>query len=150
MCGQVLRAVRRCGLAAECGAALLLARIGLFFLKLPQLSAAGCRLWRCFPTRRAGLFAASDARVTGDRVRRTSARVPGMLCLPQALATQWLIAKRGGQCTVHVGIAKRDGSFQSHAWASCQGVVVIGGATAPSQYREIMVLGKNTSACGHG
>lgn len=49
-------------------------------------------------------------------------------CLPQAIATQVLLARRGYPAFIHLGVAKgMEERIEAHAWVECQGRVVIGG-----------------------
>jgi hypothetical protein len=50
------------------------------------------------------------------------------VCLPQALATQVLLARRGFSSELRIGFTRATGGRMSaHAWVECQGRVAIGG-----------------------
>jgi hypothetical protein len=67
------------------------------------------------------------ARQLARRITRLARAVPGASCLTQALALQYLLARAGHACELHVGV-KRDakGQFAAHAWVSCNGRIVLG------------------------
>ena len=144
-------------LLLECTGTLLLAWAGLKSMRLATLSTRGCYLFGRLRARRpshqqagtagspAGpIFQAATLEVAAS-IRRTSRLLPRVLpwglpamhCLPQALATQWMLARRSIASTLHIGVALGEDGFRSHAWLSCQGRVVIGGVDAPNLYREI-------------
>lgn len=64
-------------------------------------------------------------------VQRAADRLPGTSkCLPQAMALQWMLARRAIASTLVFGIrppALRDQGDALHAWVEVGGVVVLGG-----------------------
>lgn len=42
-------------------------------------------------------------------------------CLERAFACRWLLARHGQQAHVVVGVARRDGTLDAHAWVELQG-----------------------------
>ena len=61
-------------------------------------------------------------------VRASSRLVPHATCLTQAIALHYLLARRGRQGRIHIGVRRRaSGGFESHAWVELDGEVVIGG-----------------------
>src|SRR2546428_7038979 len=78
---------------------------------------------------RARLSAARIARV----VERVSRVVPGARSsLVQALAAQGLLARRGHEAGLRIGVARPlDGSLEAHAWVEGEGAVLLGGQPAP-------------------
>ncbi|MBH8562237.1 lasso peptide biosynthesis B2 protein [Nostoc sp. CENA67] len=51
------------------------------------------------------------------------------ICLPQALAVQVLLARRGYPTQLRIGFTRsKSGQMSAHAWVESQGEVVIGGA----------------------
>jgi Transglutaminase-like superfamily len=57
------------------------------------------------------------------------------VCLPQALATQVLLARRGYPTQLRIGFTRSKGEQMSaHAWVESQGQVVIGGAGNMARY----------------
>src|SRR5438309_2778968 len=65
-------------------------------------------------------------------VERMSRIVPGARsCLVQALAAQVLLARRGHEARVRIGVARpRDGSLEAHVWVEGDGAVLLGGQPA--------------------
>src|SRR5579872_220926 len=59
-------------------------------------------------------------------VASVSKYVPGATCLPQALAAQILLGRRGCPTTVRIGVAREgmDG-LEAHAWLECEGAVIL-------------------------
>lgn len=60
-------------------------------------------------------------------VRRVSRYVPASSCLAQALATQVLLARRGQNAKLRIGVTKGDkGQLKAHAWVESNGKIIIG------------------------
>ena len=47
-------------------------------------------------------------------------------CLKKALVLSWLLARRGTQTEVRIGVVRHDGRLKAHAWLDYQGEVVLG------------------------
>jgi hypothetical protein len=63
-------------------------------------------------------------------VRAAARRIPFATCLSQALAVQFLLARRGIESTLWLGARRTEvGRFSAHAWVQCGGRFVIGGPT---------------------
>lgn len=59
-------------------------------------------------------------------------------CLPQALATQWLLRLNGEHADLHIGVRKgADQVLAAHAWLEQEGQVIIGGQGSPVQYKSM-------------
>jgi hypothetical protein len=62
-------------------------------------------------------------------VRRAAWRLPGSLCLPQAMALQWMLRRRGVAATVLMGVAgagKRGGRLGDlHAWLELGNIALL-------------------------
>jgi hypothetical protein len=76
------------------------------------------------------------------RIGRTVSRVAGVLpwrpkCLRQAMATRWMLRRRGIPCEAHLGIVRTE-PFEAHAWVTVEGSVVQGGPIGHAT--EIAVL----------
>ena len=108
-------------------------------------------LW-CGGLRLARLASLVTARGTGrvsiDRatwaVAAAARYAPGATCLVQALALQALLAISGVTCNVHVGVVtNRSGAagVEAHAWAVCDGRVVIG--ASPNDYTQLGALDRD-------
>jgi hypothetical protein len=71
-----------------------------------------------------------EARRLARAVRRAADRLPGETrCLPQAMALQWLLRRRGFDATLYIGVLpgrERGGLGDLHAWVDCRGEVLIG------------------------
>jgi hypothetical protein len=63
-------------------------------------------------------------------VAAAARRIPFATCLSQALAVQFLLARRGIESTLWLGARRTEvGRFSAHAWVQCGGRFVIGGPT---------------------
>lgn len=63
-------------------------------------------------------------------IRAAGRRTPRSTCLVEALAAQLLLAQRGQQSDLRVGVARNaSNEFAAHAWLEVGGKVVVGGAT---------------------
>jgi hypothetical protein len=61
-------------------------------------------------------------------VGAASRRLPGTLCLSQALAAQVLLARGGHSASLRIGVATvGDCKLEAHAWLESEGQVVFGG-----------------------
>lgn len=65
--------------------------------------------------------------------------LPSRPCLPQALAGQFLLRRRGARpVQLQIGVARNeDGSIEAHAWLEREGQVLLGGAESPRLYRAL-------------
>jgi hypothetical protein len=69
----------------------------------------------------------ADARLVGRAVERVAAHLPWHpQCLPQAVATRWMLRRRGIGCEAHLGVTGTD-PLEAHAWITVHGAVVQGG-----------------------
>lgn len=62
-------------------------------------------------------------------VRRAALRLPATLCLPQAMALHWMLARRGIESIVTIGflpVSQRGTRDDLHAWVDWQGITVLG------------------------
>ena len=60
-------------------------------------------------------------------------------CLRQAVALWFLLALRGVECDLRIGVADRtDAGIDTHAWLEHDGIVLIGGETSPARYRVMV------------
>jgi hypothetical protein len=58
-------------------------------------------------------------------------------CLCLALAVWWLLARRGVETTLRIGVRKDQTGFSAHAWVERDGVVLTGGADAHERYQPV-------------
>ncbi|MGJ5675416.1 MAG: lasso peptide biosynthesis B2 protein [Nostochopsis sp.] len=62
------------------------------------------------------------------------------VCLPQALATQVLLARPGITTQLRIGFTRsKGGQMSAHAWVEYQGQVVIGGAGNMARYIPVPI-----------
>lgn len=73
-----------------------------------------------------------QARLIGQAVRSAAANTPWQsVCLPQAVAGQWMLKRRRVAATIYLGVAKADakpGQLTAHAWLRCGDVIITGAA----------------------
>jgi hypothetical protein len=72
---------------------------------------------------------AADADRVAWAVRAAGRRLG--TCLPQALAAQVMLARRGKAPVLRIGVARDNGAVAAHAWVEVGGRVVVGGTAAP-------------------
>lgn len=89
---------------------------------------------------RAGRGAAPQTQV--DRVTRlvgVAARhgVCRANCLHHALAVWWLLARRGIETNLRIGVRKDHAGFSAHAWIERDGMIIVGGADSPDRYHAM-------------
>jgi len=58
-------------------------------------------------------------------------------CLCLALAVWWLLARRGVETNLRIGVRKDETGFSAHAWVERDGVVLTGGAVARERYQPM-------------
>jgi len=133
---------RRRALVAEAVLCLLAARVALVFVPFPKLAR---RLGRFVPpeqAQRLGVIATAHAAQAatdiGWAVTRAARHVPfKAVCLPQAMAAQAMLRRRGVSSIMHFGAAKgEDKPLDAHAWLDAAGVEVTGYPVAP-KFAEI-------------
>lgn len=69
------------------------------------------------------------SRACAQAVERATLRLPGSLCLPQAMALQWMLRRRRLAATVVLGAAAGQdrGSLDTlHAWVEQDGTILLG------------------------
>ena len=64
-----------------------------------------------------------------------------MRCLRQALALQWLLARRGISSELQLGVNKDAGSLNAHAWLEVEGVPVGQPRTVAEHFAPLRALG---------
>lgn len=102
---------------------LLHARVSLWvlpFSRVQQRYAAG-------PAERHGPRGSGGPGDVATAIRRARHLVPAADCLPQALAAQAMLRRRGIACTVRIGVARDvQDELEAHAWVEVAGQVVVG------------------------
>lgn len=72
------------------------------------------------------------ARLIGQAVRSAANNTPWQsVCLPQAVAGQWMLKRRGIAATLYLGVAKADArpeQLAAHAWLRCGETIITGSA----------------------
>lgn len=72
------------------------------------------------------------AKLIGQAVRSAAGNTPWeSVCLPQAVAGQWMLKRRGIAGTLYLGVAKTDAGAEqlaAHAWLRCGDQILTGGA----------------------
>jgi hypothetical protein len=118
--------LRRGGaLAVEATIALAVADLAVRILPSRRVAALLGTTSRQPPSRRPAARTAEAMRI-GLMVDRAAARLPWHpVCLPQAIATRWLLRRRGIRCVSHLGVVERH-PFSAHAWITVDGAIVQG------------------------
>ena len=78
---------------------------------------------------RAGSALAPDPQAEALRARRLlgAAARNGLYagnCLSRSATFWWLLRSRGVQSELRIGVRKRNGEFDAHAWVECDGIVL--------------------------
>jgi hypothetical protein len=112
-------------LGMEAGGALMLASVALRLRG--RRNAARLLGSASAPAPAARVSYDSEARRIGRAVARVARVLPHEpTCLRQAIATRWMLRRRGIDCEAHLGIVRTD-PFEAHAWVTVGDVVVQGG-----------------------
>jgi hypothetical protein len=62
-------------------------------------------------------------------------------CLPQALAIQWLLGRRGVYTDLSIGVKKDDErGIAAHAWVEKEGQIIMGGDMSPVQFKRLHLV----------
>lgn len=81
-----------------------------------------------------------QARLIGQAVRSAANNTPWeSVCLPQAIAGQWMLKRRHVSATLYLGVVKADakpGQLAAHAWLRC-GVAILTGGTGHRQFTVV-------------
>lgn len=90
-------------------------------------------------------ISASDvhhARMIGQAIRSATNNTPWeSVCLPQAVAAQWMLKRRNIAATLYMGVAKDEAKTEklaAHAWLRCGDIILIGAAG----HRQFTVVAK--------
>jgi hypothetical protein len=115
-------------LVCEAAAMLLLARILIAWLPFHSLAS------KAFPAGERNAGPSPAQAHTSRRIRAAIRRAAGSwaVCLPQALAANWMLHRRGIGSTVLLGV-RRDpstGRMSAHAWLRVGHSILIGGPHA--------------------
>lgn len=81
-----------------------------------------------------------QARLIGQAIRSVANNTPwDSVCLPQAVAAQWMLKWRRIAATLYLGVAKADArpeQLAAHAWLRC-GDVILTGAAGHRQFTAV-------------
>ena len=79
----------------------------------------------------------ADKRHLARTVDRAARFVPGATCLVRALAGAHLLAAAGQRAEVFIGVRRRAGALEAHAWLESGGQVVLGEVHDLCSYRPL-------------
>lgn len=81
-----------------------------------------------------------DLREVSWSVTAAARYLPGATCLTQALAGDWLLARRGRTGEIRLSLpTESSNGFRPHAWLFCDDYIVLGGT--PAEYRQHQIFG---------
>jgi hypothetical protein len=131
--------IRRASLAAEVAVALTVAGLGVRLLPSPRVSRLLGHIAAEGPPIPAPPAASLEARRVGRAVDKVARALPWKpVCLPQAIATRWLLRRRRIPCESHLGVVGT-APLAAHAWVTVAGAIVQGGhevqATEVARFR---------------
>lgn len=70
---------------------------------------------------------AAEPLEVGWSVEAIGRRIPGMRCLPRALAAEVILRRAGGDPRLRLGVVRDDrGGIEAHAWVEEAGRIVVG------------------------
>src|SRR5436309_389524 len=108
--------------------------VGLRAIGMRRMQAALAKL-----SSRATCRAASDATQAKEIARLVSIAARHgpyrARCLPVALALQWLLRRHGLDAELRLGVRKKDGRVEAHAWIEHQGIPLIDSADMGERFR---------------
>lgn len=113
-------------------------RIGLRMLPFRTLRRLSARLTRSSAASRPGDDGAIDH--VAWAVAAASRFVPGTTCLSRALGSQILLAERGVQANLHIGVARDQVGFRAHAWVRSGDRIVGGAPEETEQFTSLPLL----------
>ncbi len=113
------------------------------FYRLLSVYAGHRRLMKLVPNTGADPVDAATSILVRRSVKRAAGLFPGATCLPQALAAQWMLSRRGYKAKLVVGVARQSrDNFAAHAWVISGDQIVIGGSRLElSKFSVLMEIG---------
>lgn len=121
----VRKQLRRASIGLEAGVALTRATLAL--RRVPEDQVASLLGTPSPPTPDPPAGPGPEARRVGRAVIRAAGLLPWHpTCLPQALAAQRMLRRRGIAHEGHLGVTKAE-PFEAHAWVTVRGTPVVGG-----------------------
>ncbi len=83
------------------------------------------------------------ARIVGQAIRSAASNTPWQsVCLPQAVAAQWMLKRRRIAATLYLGVAKSENKAEklaAHAWLRC-GDIILTGASGHRQFTVVAMF----------
>lgn len=124
-------------LLAQAWGLFLLVDLALRILPLPRVLALSDRVFRWPKAEAARSPACSSARLAWlvDVAGRYAPA--GATCLKRSLVLSWLLRRRGIATTLRIGVARRDGRIEAHAWLERDGQA-IQGLPGPDGYAPLV------------
>ena len=105
-------------LVLKAATSLLACRIGIYFLRFESLQRWATRTRRIKQS--VPISKLIWAAMMGARI------MPNSTCLVRALAASRLLAQNGYKSTIHIGVKRKAGLFEAHAWVEYEGRAIIG------------------------
>lgn len=127
---------------AEAIVLLLLARACVAFLRFGTWRRWVGKASPCVDTARHASAPNPISRACTQAVERAALRLPGSLCLPQAMALQWMLRRRQQPSTIVLGAAAgqdRGSVNMLHAWVEQGGTILLG--DSGGVHRPVLQLG---------
>jgi hypothetical protein len=126
--GESMHPERSLLLIAEAAMLLIVARILIAFMPFPTLAS------RAVTKGNSELTLTPERLAAADRIRAAIRRAARSwaVCLPQALAANWMLHRRGIESTVCLGVRRNPtgGRMDAHAWLRVGQSILIGGPQA--------------------
>ncbi len=113
-------------------------RFGLWLLPFRTLRRLSSRLTRSTSASRSADDGAIER--VAWAVAAASRFVPGTTCLSRALGSQILLAERGVQADLHIGVARNQHGFRAHAWVKSGDRIVGGEPEETEQFTSLPPL----------
>ena len=118
----------RLTLAIEATVALIVADLAVRLLPAPRTTKLLGSAGPVTPLAAGGR--SEEGRRVGRAVERVARALPWHpVCLPQAIATRWLLRRRRIACVSHLGVVDTH-PFSTHAWVTVDGSTVVGGGVS--------------------
>ena len=76
-------------------------------------------------------------------VELASGLTPRNRCLLRSIMMVWMLRARGEEAELRLGVRKRAGAFEAHAWTTSGGEVLADRPDAVAEFRTLTTMGKN-------
>ena len=87
----------------------------------------------------------ADVILITSAVNTVARRIPGATCLTRSLAAKVLLARRGHQSTLHLGVALDGSVLSAHSWLESGGRAIIG-APEPGRFVTLVRVGEHATS----